>query len=150
MRNYREERELAYTSEQMFDLVADVERYPEFLPGWLMVRVERREGDTLHVEQRVGLGALNLSFSSRANLLRPQNLDIVGTNGAFRTLVIQWRFTPIPGGCFTRFRVGFEMRSALLEKIASKLFNLMARSVVGNFERRARQLYGPASSNKRN
>lgn len=148
MRNYSEERELVYTPEQMFDLVADVERYPEFLPGWLMARVERREGNTLHVEQRVGLGALNLRFSSRANLSRPENLEIVGTQGPFRTLLIQWRFAPIPGGCLARFKVGFEMRSALLERLASKLFDHMARSVVGRFERRARQLYGSASSAK--
>ena len=148
MRSYNEERELVYTPEQMFDLVGDVERYPEFLPGWLMVRIERRAGDTVHVEQRVGLGALNLRFSSRADLLRPERLDIVGTHGPFRTLVIQWRFATIPDGCLTRFKIEFEMRSALLEKIASKLFDRMARGVVSSFERRAHELYGSGFSEK--
>jgi coenzyme Q-binding protein COQ10 len=143
---YSDERELPYTAENMFDLVADIERYPEFLAGWLAANIRQRDGDVLYVHQVVGVGFLRLRFSSRAVLIRPERIDIASTDGPFERFEISWQFEPTSDfKCLVRFRLSYRLRSSLLNAVTAKFIEQSARTIVANFERRAGQVYGPPS-----
>lgn len=143
METYEETRELIYTPEQMFDLVADVERYGEFLPGWLDARILERDGDVVFVDQEVGMGAFHTSFITQAIFTRPEYIEITSTDGPFLYLAVRWIFEPAhKSGCLTHFYAGFELRSRLLERVVGRLFSDIMRRAVLAFEQRARQFYG--------
>lgn len=140
---HSEHRLLPYTSEQLFDLVADVEGYPEFLPWWAEARVRRREGDVYYTEQVVRFRILRQRFSSRTVLKRPECIDVTSTGGPLRHLDMRWTFRPAPGGgCRVHLDVDFELRSRLLGTLVGVLFAEAVRRIVAAFEERAHQLYG--------
>jgi len=127
----------------MFDLVADIERYHEFLPVWTHARITQRQGDFLTVMQGIDLGFTRLDFESRAELHRPERLQVRSSAGPFRDLLIDWRFTPVPDdGCVVRLAVSLEMRSSLLELASGRVLDLMTRDILRRFQARAEQLYG--------
>jgi coenzyme Q-binding protein COQ10 len=143
MRRQREAHWLPYTPEQMFDLAADIECYPEFLPHWPRATIRSRERDVLYVLQEIDLGLRRFSFESRAVLRRPSHLHIDSTSGPFRCLAIDWRFTSgEQGGCLTALTVEIEMRSALLEAFAGRLMQMMTQDILERFRTRAAALYG--------
>jgi coenzyme Q-binding protein COQ10 len=142
MRRQSESHWFSYTTEQMFDLAADIERYPEFLPHWPRATVRCREEDVLHVLQEIDLGLRRLRFESRAVLQRPARLHIDSASGPFRRLSIDWGFTPGgQGGCRVAVTVEMDMRSRLLEGIAGRLMQMMTRDVLARFRDRAAFLY---------
>jgi coenzyme Q-binding protein COQ10 len=142
MRRQSESHWVPWTAEQMFDLAADIERYPEFLAHWPHASIRTRQGDVLHVLQEVDLGVRRLRFESRAVLQRPGRLHIDSASGPFRRLSIDWRFTPERDGCRTTLTVELEMRALLLEALAGKLMELLTRDVLARFRDRAAVLYG--------
>ena len=141
---HAEQRQLPYRPEQLFDLVADIERYPEFLPWCLGARVTRRDGNVIHADLIIGFRMIRERFKSRVTLDRPAlRIDVAYLDGPFKYLNNHWIFEPMPGGQ-TRldFFVDFEFRSALLSRLIGVLFNEAVRRMVAAFETRARQLYG--------
>lgn len=143
MHRYTENRVLPYTPEQVFDLVADVERYQDFVPGWLATRILKRTADGVEVDQVMGLGAFRLEFTSHATFKRPEELHITSHGAPFRSLDIHWSFTAAgPGGCLARFSVDYALSSLWLEKFLNLLFSLTMRRILTAFEKRARELYG--------
>jgi len=143
MRRQSESHWLPWTAEQMFDLAADIERYPEFLPHWPCATIRSRERDVLHVQQEIDLGLRRFRFESRAVLRRPVHLHVDSTSGPFRRLSIDWRFTPgAEGGCQTALTVEIEMRSVLLETFAGRLMQIMTQDILERFRSRAAALYG--------
>jgi coenzyme Q-binding protein COQ10 len=127
----------------MFDLAADIERYPEFLPHWPSATIHAREGNELQVLQEIDLGLRRFRFESRAMLQRPAYLHIDSRSGPFRLLSIDWHFTPGDrGGCTVDLTVEMEMRSALLEALAGKLMGLLTGDILARFRARASALYG--------
>ncbi len=143
MPTHAEQRRLPYTPEQLFDLVADVERYPEFLPWALACRVRSREGDTLYADLVIGFKMVRERFTSKVVLDRPRRVDVTYTQGPFKYLNNHWIFNPTEdGGTVIDFYIDFEFRSRLLQKLMGALFNEAVRLMVSAFERRARQLYG--------
>ena len=147
MPTHAERRLLPYSSEQLFDLVADVERYPEFLPWCLGARVRERTGDTITADLLIGFKLVRERFTSRVVLDRPRRIDVSYTEGPFRYLNNHWEFMPQPdGSCLIDFYVDFEFRSRMLQKVIGVLFNEAVRRMVGAFEGRARQLYGSAGA----
>ena len=127
----------------MFDLVVDIEHYPEFLPNWTDARILRREGAVLYVAQEIDLGIRCLAFESRAVLEPPQHLRISSAAGPFRQLEIDWRFAPLAqGGCEVSLVVGLDMRSALLEAASGRLMEMLTRDIFRRFRARAAELYG--------
>jgi len=135
-------RTLPWSCEQLFDLAADVERYPEFIPGWQDVRVLERSDNRLTVEQCLGLGPLQHCFTSEALLERPRRVVVNSHHSPFRKLQIEWRFSPDNEACRVELAIGLEMRSAVLETATETLFIMTADDVIARFELRARQLYG--------
>jgi coenzyme Q-binding protein COQ10 len=143
MPTHAETRVLPYTPEQMFALVADVERYPEFLPWCLAARIRRRDGDTVWADLMIGFKMIRERFTSRIELEAPGRIDVAYIEGPFQYLNNHWGFLPLPdGGCRIEFFVDFEFRSKVLQKIIGVLFNEAVRRMVAAFEGRAVQLYG--------
>jgi coenzyme Q-binding protein COQ10 len=141
MPTHAEKRVLPYTPEQLFALVADVERYPEFLPWCLAARVKERRPDLMVVDMIIGFRMFRERFTSRVALGPPDRIDVTYAQGPFRRLNNHWFFERVPGGCHIDFYVDFEFRSRLMQRLIEALFNEAVRRMVGAFERRARDLY---------
>ena len=143
MPTHAERRRLPYRPEQLFDLVADVERYPEFLPWCLGARVRERKGNLIVADLLIGYRMVRERFTSRVLLDRPRRIDVSYTEGPFRHLDNHWLFEPQPdGSTMLDFYVDFAFRSRMLQRIIEVLFNEAVRRMVSSFETRARQLYG--------
>jgi coenzyme Q-binding protein COQ10 len=143
MPTHAERRTLPYRPEQLFDLVADIERYPEFLPWCVGARVRERKDNFIVGDLLIGYRMVRERFTSRITLERPRRIDVRYSEGPFHYLDNHWEFEPEPnGGCTIDFYVDFAFRSRLLQKVIEVLFNEAVRRMVGAFEGRARDLYG--------
>ncbi|MBR0661735.1 type II toxin-antitoxin system RatA family toxin [Neoroseomonas oryzicola] len=142
MPTHAEKKVLRYTPEQMFDLVADVRRYPEFLPWCVGARVLSRTEGELVADLTIGFRMFRETFRSRVTLERPGHIHVTYENGPFRYLNNHWRFHPLPQGCEVDFFVDFEFRSRILQMAIGVVFNEAVRLMVRAFERRAMALYG--------
>lgn len=139
-------RRLPYTAEQMFDLVADVSRYPEFLPWVVATRVRSDSETEMIADMLVGFKALKEKFTSRVEKVRPEQLRVHYIDGPLRDLDNSWTFKPTEEGCEVDFCVDFAFRNPIFEKIAGQYFDRAFRKMVSAFEERAEQLYGSNSS----
>ena len=148
MPTHAEKRELPYRPEQLFDLVADIERYPEFLPWCVGARVRSREAGLIVADLVIGFKMVRERFTSRVKLDRANlRIDVAYAEGPFRYLNNHWAFEPLPNGrCRIDFYVDFEFRSAILQRIIGALFNEAVRRMVHAFETRARKLYGDGAA----
>jgi len=147
MPGVRETRCLPYSAEQMFDLVADVARYPEFLPWVVATRVRSDDGEEMLADMLVGFKALREKFSSRVLKQRPGRLEVIYIDGPMRDLDNLWHFRPLPqGGCEVDFSVEFSFKNKMFEMLAGQYFDRAFRKLVAAFEARANELYGSSSS----
>ena len=146
MPTHAERRFLPYTPEQLYKLVADVERYPEFLPWCIAVRVRNREGNTLVADLVIGFKMVREKFTSRVTLSPPHRVDVAYTHGPLRHLNNHWIFEEAPGGSVIDFFIDFEFRSQILQKVMGALFNEAVKRMVAAFETRAHALYGDPAS----
>jgi coenzyme Q-binding protein COQ10 len=143
MPTHAERQIVPYTPEQLFDLVADVDKYPRFLPWCVASRVRSREGDHLISDLTIGFGPFRESFSSRVTLDRPRRVTVKYEKGPFRYLNNQWDFAPHGTGTEVAFFVDFEFRSRILQAAIGMVFNEAVRRMVNAFLKRARDVYGP-------
>ena len=146
MPGIRETRRLPYTAEQMFDLVADVARYAEFLPWVVGTRVRSNTETEMIADLLVGFNALREKFTSRVEKVRPSEIRVHYLDGPMRDLDNVWKFQPTPEGCEIDFAVSFTFRNAVFEALAGQYFDRAFRKMVAAFEARAAQLYGSSSS----
>lgn len=136
-------RSLPFTCEQVFDLAADVERYSEFLPGWISAQIVTREGTVLHVEQVLGIGPVRLRFDSRTVLHRPTRIDVTSSDRPFRHYSLTWVFAPGPAGsCNLGVTVDLELLSGLLQHAVDRVLPGSIEGVICAFEARAHRVYG--------
>ena len=145
MATHAERRALPYTPEQMYALVADIERYPDFLPWCRAARITRHDGDVLYADLVIGFKMFRERFTSKVTLSPPDSVHVDYIKGPMRHLNNHWRFEPHDDGCLIDFYVDFEFRSVLLQGAIGLLFNEAARRMVSAFETRARALYGSTS-----
>jgi coenzyme Q-binding protein COQ10 len=152
MPTHAEKRLLPYTPDQLFDLVAQIERYPEFLPWCLAARIRQRDETLVVADLVIGFKMIRERFTSRVTLDRPRRIDVRYADGPFRHLENHWVFEPAPpsaelpsGGTLIDFYVDFEFRSKLLQSLIGVLFHEATRRMVAAFEARARQLYAPVA-----
>ena len=146
MPTHAERRLIAYSPEQLFDLVADVGRYPEFLPWCVGARVRSRTPSELVADLTIGFGPFRESFTSLVALDRPRSAHVRYEKGPFRYLNNKWTFTAHPKGCLVDFFVEFEFRSRLLQAAIGVVFNEAVRLMVSAFLKRAREVYGPPTA----
>jgi coenzyme Q-binding protein COQ10 len=143
MPTHAEKRRLPYTPEQLFDLVADIERYPEFLPWCVGARIRERNGNEIVSDLLIGYKMVRERFTSRVVLDKPGRIDVSYSEGPFKYLTNHWLFIRQPdGSCLIDFYVDFEFRSRMLQKIIEVFFNEAVKRMVGAFETRAHKLYG--------
>ena len=139
----RETRRLPYSCEQMFDLVADVRRYGEFLPWVVATRVRSDSEHEMTADMLVGFKAIREKFTSRVTKDRPNRIDVHYLDGPLRDLDNSWVFRPTgDGGCEIDFCVQFTFRNAVFEALAGQYFDRAFRKMVEAFESRADELYG--------
>jgi len=129
----------------MFELVADVGKYPQFLPWCVASKVKSHTPDEEVADLTIGFGPFRESFTSRVILERPNQVRVRYENGPFRYLNNQWKFTPDPKGCRVDFFVEFEFRSRILQAAIGAVFNQAVGRMVAAFLKRARDVYGPAT-----
>jgi coenzyme Q-binding protein COQ10 len=147
MPRHAETRPLSYSPEQMFDLVADVGRYQEFLPWVVATRIRQRDERSILADLIVGFGPLRETFTSRVALDRPRAIDVDYVEGPLKQLHNSWKFKPDgKGGCLVDFCVDFAFRSRTFEAIAGRMFGEAVRKMVAAFEARAAALYGAGVS----
>lgn len=145
MPQHSETRVLPYTPEQMFDLVADVAHYPEFLPWVSAVRVRSDASDRMVADMMVGFKGLRETFRSDVTKDRPRRVHVDYVEGPLKYLRNDWTFVPDLAGCRIEFFVDFQFRSRLFEAIAGQVFGAALRRMIGAFEERAAKLYAPAT-----
>ena len=134
---------MPYSDAQLFDLVADVAKYPQFLPWCVGARIRSRVENVLHADLTVGFGPFRESFGSRVTLERPHRVGVIYERGPFKYLNNTWNFSPDPKGCQVDFFVDFEFRSRILQAAIGVVFGEAVRRMVNAFEIRARAVYGP-------
>lgn len=134
-----------YNAEQMYDLVNDIDSYPEFLPWCSEARVFERSETRLKASISMASGSIKQSFST-VNTMQPgRRIDVHLLRGPFKYLDGHWLFEPLEdGGCRISLEMHFEFRNKLLKLTLNKLFNRIVDSLVGSFSERARRVYGRA------
>ena len=138
MPTHAERQILPYQPEQLFDLVADVARYPEFLPWCVAARVRSRADHEVIADMTNGYGPFRESFTSRVVPHRPNRIDVHYEKGPFKYLNNHWQFLPHADGTEVDFYVDFEFNSRILQAAIGVVFNEAVRRMVGAFNKRAR------------
>ncbi|RKF15183.1 type II toxin-antitoxin system RatA family toxin [Roseovarius spongiae] len=148
MPSHSETRHLPYTAQQMYDLVADVARYPEFLPWTSAARVRSVEpqedgSKVMTADLVISFKLFRERFTSRVVLWpEARKIDTEYLDGPFKRMVSNWAFKDEGDGCEVAFQVDFEFRNYLLQKAAGLFFFEAMQRIVRAFEARAKELYG--------
>lgn len=146
MPGIRQKRVLPYTPEQMFDLVADVRSYPEFLPWVIATRIQSDSETEMVADMVVGFKAIREKFTSRVEKTRPTSIKVHYVDGPLSDLQNDWAFAEVPEGCEIDFCVDFTFRNKIFERLAGAYFDRAFRMMMTAFEKRADDLYGNSSS----
>lgn len=143
MPRHFEKRVLPYSCEQVYALVADVERYPEFLPWCLEATVIRNQQDDMRAVLAVGYKSFRETFTSLVHLAPPYAITVEYGGGPLKRLTTQWDFKPLgETECEISFFLAFEFKSFLFGAMMDLFFDKAFLSMVSAFEERARDLYG--------
>ncbi|MGJ3649797.1 type II toxin-antitoxin system RatA family toxin [Sphingomonas sp. GlSt437] len=147
MPRHTETRTLPYSPEQMFDLVADVARYGEFLPWVVGVRIRSNSASDMVADLIVGFKGLRETFTSQVKKARPGHIHVDYLDGPLKYLRNEWGFRPDgKGGCLVDFSVDFAFKNRVFEALAGQVFDRALRKMTDAFEARAAALYASAAS----
>ncbi|MES2055482.1 MAG: type II toxin-antitoxin system RatA family toxin [Pseudomonadota bacterium] len=142
MPRHSETRRLPYSSEQMFDLVADVGRYAEFLPWVTAIRVRSNSSTEMVADMIVGFKGLRETFTSKVKKQRPDHIHVDYLDGPLKYLRNEWTFrSDGAAGCLVDFSVDFAFKNKMFEMLAGQVFGSALRKMIGAFEERAAVLY---------
>ena len=146
MPTHSETKLLPYSAQQMYDLVADVGKYPEFLPWTAAARILSNEarGDhrVMDADLVISFKVFRERFTSRVVLWpQAQKIDTEYLDGPFKKMISNWAFEDVEGGCNVHFHVDFEFKNAILQGIIGLVFNEAMQRIVRAFETRAAELY---------
>ena len=146
MTAYTQREHLNYTVSQLFDLVADVERYPEFMPWVIDAHIRDRKDHTILVDMTIAAGLLRKRFSTLAVLDRPHRIEISSRDPMFDRFGQQWTFKPATeGGTNIEYHVDLKFRSRVLQLLIGASFADRAVATMSAFKHRAHRLYGGQS-----
>lgn len=135
-------RALPFSREQMFDIAADIERYPDFLKGWISARITQRHANILQVDQEVGFGPVHLRFAATAVMQRPERLDVTLTDVSFNHFALSWIIASIPPeGCRMSIAVSIELKSVFLQYAVTPFLPTAIDEIILAFEARAYSLW---------
>jgi coenzyme Q-binding protein COQ10 len=134
---HSESRIVSAPADLLFSLVADVERYPEFLPMWKWARIRRWDGpSTYYTAQNVGFGPIRERFETKTILAPPESIIVTSSDALFREFYIRWTFAEVPEGCQTGIQLKWQARSFLLQKAIDMVLPKTAEMMVDAFETR--------------
>ncbi len=147
MPRHEETRALPYSAEQMFELVADVASYPQFLPWVSAVRIRTDSETEMLADMIVGFKSLKETFTSRVAKTRPGHIHVDYIDGPLKHLSNDWRFEDDgKGGVVLYFAVDFAFKNRMFEMLAGQVFDRALRKMTNAFETRAAVLYGVGGS----
>jgi len=149
MPQFRNKRRVKHSAANMFDLVADVEKYPEFVPLCQSLRIVRRtegaEGiETIIANMTVAYKVMRETFTSRVILDRPNlDIDVDYLDGPFSRMENRWDFHPAGDHlCDVEFFIAYEFKSRMLGMMMGSMFDMVFAQLSSAFERRADAIYG--------
>lgn len=142
MAHHEVSRDVPFAPEILFDLVADVERYPEFVPWWVAARVKRVSPVMYYTDQVVALKVLHRGFRTKTVLQRPDRIDVTSTDKPFKQLQLVWTFEPLPEGCRVRLSAAFQFRSGAIQAMLGLFSQDMVHRLLDAFESRAQSMFG--------
>ena len=137
MPTHAEKRIVLYSPEQMFDLILDIEKYPEFLPWCNAAQVRERGKDYLIGDLTIGYKMMSSTYRSKVVFNRPHRIDIEYVEGPFKHLKNHWQFKTVNNGCEIDFFIDFEFKSSLFQHLMEYVFNAAVRVMINAFETRA-------------
>ncbi len=147
MPHHHERRSLPHSAEQMYDLVADVARYPEFLPWVSAIRIRKDDETEMLADMIVGFKSLRETFSSRVVKTQKTAIVVDYLDGPMKHLHNSWTFEDVAGGgSVVDFTVDFSFRNRMFEALAGQFFDSALRKMTGAFIERADELYGSSNS----
>ena len=139
---HEERRIIKHTPSNLFKLVSDVQRYPEFLPWCLGARVRKNRKNNFEADLIIGFKIYKEIYSSEISLDNINKKIIVNyKDGPFEYLENYWVFKDNKNGCEVEFMVNFKFKSVFLQTLMETLFSEAVRRMVGAFEKRANELY---------
>lgn len=134
---------MPYTPEQLFDLVADIEKYPQFLPWCVAARIVSKSETEIVADLSVGYKFFRETFRSRVHLTPKTRIDVEYITGPFHSLNNRWSFMEAPGsGTHIDFFIDFQFRNSLFQSATQKIFEKAFDQMLSSFEKRAQKLYG--------
>lgn len=143
MLEHHERRILPYTAEQLFDLVIDIERYPDFIPWIRGMRVHEKTDHTITADLAVGYKMYAERFTSKVKFIRPHEIHVEYIKGPLQQLSNAWSFMDLPeGGCEVDFYVQFSFKSRIMQSIANQFFDKALSRMIDVFEKEAQNRYG--------
>lgn len=132
-----------YSAQQMFDLVNDINRYPEFLPGCKAASILTQSADQMEARLEIGKAGLGKSFTTLNRLTAPSRIDMSLVDGPFKQLKGGWQFIELQhNACKVQLHLDFEFSNKLVEMAFGKLFKELTAAMVNAFTERAKQVYG--------
>ncbi|PIR32515.1 MAG: ubiquinone-binding protein, partial [Alphaproteobacteria bacterium CG11_big_fil_rev_8_21_14_0_20_44_7] len=132
MRQHSEEIISPYKPEQLYAMVADVAKYPEFIPWCSGARIVEKNAEWIIADLLIGFKGINETYRSKVHL-RENEIDIEYLRGPFSHLENRWQFTPYEGGTKISFLIKFEFKSKILDMIMGGLFDKACMKMVGAF-----------------
>lgn len=137
---------LPYTPEQLFDLVADIEKYPVFLPWCVATRILSKSETAVIADLSVGYKIFRETFRSKVHLTPKTRIDVEYINGPFHSLNNHWSFKHAPAsGTHIDFFIDFEFRNHFFQRATQAVFESTFNKMLSSFEKRAHQLYGKSA-----
>jgi len=142
MPTHAEKKVSPYSATQMYNLVADVASYPDFLPWCIATRIRSQKDNLMIADMVIGFKMIREKYTSEVTLEEDTKVTVIYKNGPFKYLNSHWIFEDDEnGGCTIDFFVDFEFRSSLLQKVMGAVFNEAVQLMMSAFEKRANQLY---------
>ncbi|MBI1301190.1 MAG: type II toxin-antitoxin system RatA family toxin [Alphaproteobacteria bacterium] len=142
MTTHKERKHLSYTAEQLFDIVADVDQYPEFLPWCINSRIKKTQDNVFYADLTIGYKMIQEKYTSKVTCNRPNHIHVEYISGPMKHLSNHWKFTEEEDGtCTVDFYVEFEFKSIILQNLIGVFFTEIMQRMVGAFEKRAQALY---------
>jgi coenzyme Q-binding protein COQ10 len=134
-------RTTAYTPEQLFELVLDVEGYPRFVPWWEHARVRDRRDNSYRTDQIVKFEVIRQQFTSLTTFERPYAIDVTSSGGFFKRFDLHWRFKPWGEGCEIDLTADIGLTARPLQALAERISREAVRVLLGAFEKEAERVY---------
>lgn len=136
--HYTVERDLSYPCAPLFEIAADVERYPEFLPGWKAVRTRPDDEADYATDQMLAFGPVRERFTSKTYLERPHRIRVVSHSRTFRHFEVNWRFAPLDDAtCRVHLDAHLGFKSRYMKGIVGRMLGQRLDEILNAFERRA-------------